>query len=149
MKRHALKQQAARRKLWIDAFSLREPVSTSLENALASDEPELRTFAFGQFPHRLSDDDVLEVRRLLVIGESCFACEYLVEEVFVAARPGLVDLEFLHAGFALCLRKEFPQKVCDRGFLARIDLPERGDDEDLVGLSVAAMLFSCAIFSAG
>ena len=69
-----------------------------------------------------------------MIGERRFAGEHLVEEVLARLGQVLVDLELLHAGLALRLRQKFFQKARDGGFLTRIDFPERGDDEVLVGV---------------
>ena len=76
---------------------------------LEPDEAELRPFALRKFWNRLAEDDVLEVRCLLMIGERCFACEHLIEEVFSRLGQVLMDLEFLHAGLALRLRQEIFQ----------------------------------------
>jgi len=42
----------------------------------------LGPFALRKLWHRLADDDVLEVRGLLMIGEPRFAREHLIAEVF-------------------------------------------------------------------
>ena len=102
------------------------------EPTRASNEAELRPLALCQFWNRLSDDDVLEVRGLLVVGECRLAGEHLVEEEFPRLCDVLVDLEFLHAGLLLRLRKKIFQKVGHRAFLARIDFPKGGDDQILV-----------------
>jgi hypothetical protein len=44
------------------------------------------------------------------------------------------NLELLDARLLLRLRKKVFQKVRNRAFLTRIDFPERGDDQALVGV---------------
>src|SRR5690349_14464752 len=53
---------------------------------LNSDEAELLPLTLGELRDRLTDDDVLEVVGLLMIGKRRLAGEHLVEEEF--ARPG-------------------------------------------------------------
>src|SRR3954447_19794405 len=88
-----------------------------------SDKPELRPLPLCKLRNCLRHDDILEVRRLLMVGKRRFAGEHLVEEVLSRLGQILVDLELLYAGLALRLRQKILQQACDRGFFARIDLP--------------------------
>src|ERR1700742_4668170 len=93
------------------------------------DISKLHTFAFCKLGKRLRDDDVLEMRRLLMLGERGLPRENLVEKEFSGLGRILVDLKLLYAGLLLSPRKEFLQQAGDRAFLAGIDLPERRDDQ--------------------
>jgi hypothetical protein len=92
----------------------------------------LLPLALGEFWDRLTDDDVLEVVGLLVIGERRFAREHLLEEEFPWLGDVLVDLERLDARLTLRLREKVFQQFGDRAFLSGIDLPECGYDQVLV-----------------
>src|SRR5271156_2803324 len=107
-------------------------MTNSMQRVYNLDKPELRALAFCKLRDRLSDDDVLEVPGLLVIGERGFAREHFVEEEFVRLDCVLVDLKLLNAGLPLGLRQEFLQQAGNGGFLAGIGLPKRRDDQALV-----------------
>ncbi len=106
-----------------------EAIGSAAGSGLNSDEAELLPLAPGEFRDRLTDDDVLEVVGLLMIGKGGLAREYLVEEEFPRLGDVLQDLEFFTPGSALRVRQKVFQKCRDRTFLPGIDLPECGDDQ--------------------
>jgi hypothetical protein len=111
------------------------------------DESKLSALAFRKFWNCLSNDDFLEVPRLLVVGKGGFSREDFVKEEF--PRPGriLVDLEFLHAGLLLGLGKKVLQQAGDGAFLAGIDLPKRRYDQALVSAVRVHLVLSCELAS--
>src|SRR5437899_11318301 len=93
------------------------------------DEAMLAALALGELGQRLARDQGLEVLALLMLGESRLILENLVEEELLGLARRLVDLERLDARLTLGLRQEAPDDVDQRLGLARLRLPEGGDDE--------------------
>src|SRR5271155_4720334 len=102
-------------------------MTNSMQRVYNLDKPELRALAFCKLRDRLSDDDVLEVPGLLVVGERRFAGEHFVEEEFIRLGGVLVDMELVNAGLLPGLRQEFLQQAGNGVFLAGIGLPKRCD----------------------
>jgi hypothetical protein len=92
----------------------------------------LRAFALRKPRNGLSDDDLLEMPRLLVIGESCFSRKDFIEEELARLGGVLVNLKLLHARLVLCLRKKVLQQSGNGGFLAGIGLPKCRYNQALV-----------------
>jgi hypothetical protein len=97
----------------------------------------------SQFRDRLADDDVIEVIGLLVLGKCRLAGEHFVEEEF--PRPGdiPVNLERLHAGLALRMRRKSFRRAATAPSSPELTSQNAVTISCWVALSVVAMMLSC------
>jgi hypothetical protein len=97
----------------------------------------------ASFRDRLTDDDVLEVVGLLMIGKRRFAREHLVEEEFPRLGDVLVDLELLHARLALRLRRKSFRSAATAPSSPELTSQNAVTIRCWFALSVVAMMLSC------